>query len=320
VLGVILASCGDKSDQAESTSGPPNTPISAVATLSATAGGRLRLPDGAIVTIPARALSADATVKLVRETCEGVYRSHSFASCLYRVEIQGATPLGRFTIQLPQSRKSPAPCVTESNSDGFRCLADTHAKEQTFTATASKSGQFVVLASANTGTDGRGTDIPFDACGGNAVGNWTLIRGAGTAEQLAGYGSSGATNPFAACSEYDYQVDHPTRMSGSLTFSDDGTWEQKQSIEIKRHELITDDCLSAVGEPCAAECVHADGICDCLWKDFQGDGGGGGAWTQAAGGTLTFDASSPVPYCVSDNTLTIELPSASGPYLMIYGR
>ena len=54
--------------------------------VNAAAGATLLLDDGASVRLPPGALATDAEVSFSRETCDGVYASQRFQSCVYRVD------------------------------------------------------------------------------------------------------------------------------------------------------------------------------------------------------------------------------------------
>ena len=58
--------------------------------VDAAAGATLLLDDGASVRLPPGALATDAEVSFSRETCDGVYASRRFQSCVYRVDAPDA--------------------------------------------------------------------------------------------------------------------------------------------------------------------------------------------------------------------------------------
>jgi hypothetical protein len=175
-------------------------------------------------------------------------------------------------------------------------------------------------AGGSGGADAGTTALPactgFNACGGSIVGTWKL-----PAKVLCGSAGS-ATPPPSSCSANNNLGD--LLQSGTLTFSDSGTWVS--SMTFKGTETLTypASCLSG-GATCAdraannpdagmvGSCVeNTSGICACAYTLDDMSIGGQGTYTTS-GGTLSVVGSDPssMDYCVQSNSLSMYAVNSS---------
>ena len=189
------------------------------------------------------------------------------------------------------------------------------------TSTGGNSGSGGVTGTGGTaaadggpsGVDAGTSTVPacagFNACGGSIVGTWKL-----PGKVLCGSAGSG-THPPSSCTASNNLAD--MTQSGTLTFSDSGTWVS--AITFNGTETVTypASCLDG-GATCAdraattpdagmvGSCVeNTSGLCVCTYTLDNMTLGGQGTYTTA-GGRLSVVGSDPssMNYCVQGNTLS----------------
>lgn len=308
VLGAAACSTGSDSTGALAT-GEQN--VSTI--VQAAIGTTLALEDGTRVVIPAGALESDAEVSLSRETCEGIYAATRFQSCVYRVSAPDAALVGRYTVSIPSRGEAGArtDCAVALTDDGWRCLVDTETSGESSEASASAFTDFAIRASSNDLADDRCTDAPFEPCGGDLLGNWTLTGVCGSMQEVLGVTFSFDNPPYEACDPFDHYMDYPFSIEGSLEFQDDGVLRTLETFQISGHTLVTEECLAEVGEACGDDCVLENGVCDCLSLSSAGQGGSSAEWTPGDSGTF-FYYEQAFEYCVNGDRLTVEFPGYDG--------
>ena len=215
--------------------------------VEAAVGATLALEDGTRVVIPGGALESDAEVSLSRETCEGVYAASRFQSCVYRVSAPDAALVGRYTVSIPSRGNTEArtDCAVALTDDGWRCLVDTEASGESSEASASAFTDFAVRAASDDLADDRCTDVPFEPCGGDLLGDWTLTGACGSMQEVLGVTFSFDSPPYEACDPFDHYMDYPFSIEGSLEFRDDGTLRTLEMFRISGHTLVTEECSGA---------------------------------------------------------------------------
>jgi hypothetical protein len=156
----------------------------------------------------------------------------------------------------------------------------------------------------------------FNACGGSIVGTWKL-----PAKVLCGSAGSATAVP-SSCSPNNNLAD--LLQSGTLTFTDSGTWIS--SMIFKGTETLTypASCLGG-GATCAdraanlpdagmvGSCVeNTSGLCVCTYDLDNTPISGQGTYTTS-GGRLSVVGSDPssMDYCVQGNTLSMYAVNSS---------
>lgn len=278
-------------------------------------GGTIELDDGAWIEFPAGALNQATDVTLRRFDCDGLYQAASFASCRYAVEGPDGALASPYELHIPT--RGPG-CATQQTLDGLSCLWGGESQADGITTLANSFGEFTSWSDdAIIPTDA--CVMPnFAACGGELLGSWTMSAGCGTIAQLTNSSSTGP-NPYANCDPLDYYVGAPFSVSGALAFDDLG-YTVSSGFTIMKHELVTSDCLATIGENCHPDCTLADGICECLFLESEGDGAAGSdVWTTDGAGSVELGSVSH-RYCVDGDTLTVEWGSAPDLYYTVYSR
>jgi hypothetical protein len=213
----------------------------------------------------------------------------------------------------------PQGCADDSGSD-------TGGLETGDSETGEASGTCIVYPKAEATADvflgsgavpGSSCELEVAACGGDAVGNWAL-------ETACGYDYPLPTNPFEMdCPGASHTPMMPTRV-GSLTISDDGTWQLETTV-VYDYEYGADiSCLGAFDcgpdaeslltqDGGTASCSGMGSACFCTVTNaplettvLTGTLGSGGTTLDPAGNQL------PIPFCVEDNVLTLWTLSGSG--------
>jgi hypothetical protein len=320
LLGIVgAAACSMDSDS----SGALVTGEQNVSTIvQAAVGATLALEDGTRVVIPAGVLESDAEVGLSRETCEGVYATTRFKSCVYRVSAPDAALVGRYTVLLPSRGETgvPTDCAVALTDDGWRCLVDTETSDEAAEASASAFTDFAIRASSDDLADDRCTDVPFEPCGGDLLGNWTLMGTCGSMQEVLGVTFSFDSSPYEACDPFDHYMDYPFSIEGALEFHDDGVLRTLEAFQISGHTLVTEECLAEVGEECGDDCILESGVCDCLSLSSAGQGGTSAEWTPGEPGTFRYYEQA-FEYCVNGDRLTVEFPGYGGAtHFRVYER
>lgn len=318
----LLALVGAAACSSESDSGAPTkTGDQRVSMLvDAEAGATLFLEDGASVYVPPGALASDAEVSFSREACDGIYASSRFESCVYRVNAPDAVLNDRILLSLAINSENDAPteCAAALTEDGWRCLVDTEVLDGSSEASASTFTDFTVRASSDDIVDHRCTDVPFEPCGGELEGSWTLTGACGSMEQVTGT-SFTFDDPYEACGPFEHYMDFPFSVDASLEFRSDGTLRTLEDFEIVGHTMVTEDCLAQSGETCPEDCAIDEGVCDCVSLSSVGHRGSDEAWTYGGDGTFIYFEQA-FGYCVQEDRLTVEFPDALGTHLRVYER
>ncbi len=288
--------------------------------VDAQAGATLFLEDGASVYLPPGALDSNAEVSLSREACDGIYSSGRFQSCVYRVKAPDAVLNERFLLSLATSTENDAPteCAAALTEDGWRCLVDTEVLDGSSEASASIFTDFTVRAESDDIVDHRCTDVPFEPCGGELEGSWTLTGACGSMQQVTGAFFT-VGDPYEACGPFEHYLDFPFSLDASLEFRSNGTLRALEDFEIVGHTMVTEECLAQVDESCPEGCTIDDGVCDCITLSSVGHRGSDEPWAYGEAGTYIYFEQAH-GYCVQEDRLTIEFPSQDGSYLRVYDR
>lgn len=290
------------------------------ASVTANASATLLLDDGASLYLPPGAVTTDAEVTFSRETCEGIYASPRFQSCVYRVDTSDIEIEERFVLSLPAREENDAPayCAAALTEDGWRCLVDAEVSEETAEVTASIPSHFTVRALATDVTDQRCTDPAFAPCGGELAGEWVLSRACGSLEEVTG-ASFTLEDPYEDCGPFEHQLDLPFSVNATLEFGSDGMMRTYETFSTTGHLLATELCLEQVGETCGEDCALSEGICDCFYLSAAGGQGLEDPWTYGEPGTFLYLGNT-YGYCVEGDRLKVEFPSPSGTHLRVYER
>lgn len=288
--------------------------------VDAAAGATLLLDDDASVFIPPGALAADAEVSFSRETCDGVYASDRFQSCVYRVAAPGAELNERLRLSLAthDDTDTPTDCAAALTDDGWRCLVDTEVMDGSAEASASMFTDFTVRTEADDIGDQRCTDVPFEPCGGDLAGDWTLRRACGSLREVVGATFS-IDNPYEDCDSVEHYVEYPFSVMATLEFTDGGLMDTYEQFSTTGHTMATEACLTQIGERCGEDCTMKEGICDCVFLSAVGGHGYSDAWTYGEANTFIY-LGEEYAYCVEGERLTLEFPSPAGTHLRVYER
>jgi hypothetical protein len=308
--------------------------------MSAGEGGELRLDDGAILTVPPRALDADGEVTFTRRTCGGVFGSSRFASCLF--EVSSTTRLAQpFSIGLPQRDEASAggACTARQSAPGWPCLAERDTSSVETLAKASAFSLFATRAVVTPTDDMRVIDVPFVPCGGRLEGSWGIVGATGTADQVDSVvWIRRARDPRSACGVGEHLEDKPFTLTGGIVFAPAGQDAKdgrgsatlSEGLAVRRYTITTLACLERIGESCdnadfdnerEGRCVSHDGLCECDAADSGGGFGGGLTWSYAGAGRVNLE-NEQRRYCVEGDRLSLEVTDieSGAPLLKLYQR
>lgn len=293
-------------------------------------GGELTLDDGTTLSVPPGALNSDAEITLVRETCAGVYASRAFPSCRYGVEAPGAELDGEFTLSLPrtQGAAESSACLAAWSDEGFVCLAAADQGSDTVTAPASLLTSFVVMTTLDEVRDPQQVDLPFTPCGGDVIGDWSLVATNGGAFSFTS--ELPELDDYATCDADEHYQSYRSSLEETLSFQEGG-WPTEDPAEVKNHfesnaseenfefKVVTEGCLERVGETCSPDCNNHEGVCECLLPRGGGGGGGETFWWYADETTLAFFTTE-YSYCVEDDMLSLSWTGGDEERVVVYAR
>lgn len=308
--------------------------------MSASEGGELTLDDGAILTVPPRALDADGEVTFTRRTCGGVFGSSRFASCLF--EVNSTTQLAQpFSIGLPERDEASAAgaCTVRQSAPGWPCLAERDTTSVKPLAKASAFSLFATRATVSPMDDMRMMDVSFVPCGGTLEGSWEIVGATGTADQVDSVvWIRRAADPRAACGVGEHLEDKPFTMTGGIVFAPAGQDAKDgrgsatvtEGLEVRSYTITTQACLDRVGKSCdnadfgnehEGRCVPHDDLCECDAFDGGGAFIGGLTWSYAGDGLVNLE-NEQSRYCVEGDRLSLEVTDieSGAPFLKLYQR
>ena len=327
---VVVLICGCTSSKAGDAS-----PMVTSASLKSGEGGALTLDDGASIEISPGALSVDAEVTF-RRTCPAVFEVRGFGGCLYEVSAESARLVKPASISVP-GRGEPANCLLTQTRDGWRCLGDSAGDgDGAATASFARFAAFTTRGEiSGEVADDSCVDLPFTPCGGDIVGEWKLVRACGSREQVTnqhstkpdryescGPGASYSAHPYSVSATFDFTTDPvQEELEGEPTGLKGFAYERTGGGTIWEHELVTEECLSQVGETCNSSVCVSDGlVCECIIQDSTWNSAGGGSY-EIVNGELFLDGDTHASsYCVQGDSLVIQRPHPAGAYQMVYQR
>lgn len=305
---------------------PVAEPASSTAEIVAADGGTLELDDGARVVVPVGALAQDGEVTLER-VCPLIFTITGFGGCRYELRA-GAEVVGRLEVSLPGG-DADATCVLANTEDGWRCVGDSRSSDGGATATVTRTAALTTRSARPDDSlhDDTCTDFAFEPCGGDVLGEWSLVRACGTRKQVTGIYST-KPEPYESCGEDAFYRAYPYTVRGTLSFSDQiaeigGTafgYSRSGGGSMYEHEVVTEECLRSIGESCHELCTSDSGVCECIIEEGGWDSAGGGSYEIRDGALYFDDADTPTEYCVSGDELVIQYNHPDGPYHVIYGR
>jgi hypothetical protein len=329
LCNLILIGC-NSSETTDSVNLPGSDSVAKM--VVADEGGTINLDDGTRLVIPVGALSEDATVILSRKTCSGYLLNDNFGSCLYGVE-SSAILSGRIAIELPGHRPdSEQVCLMAKTDNGWRCLGDSSSNEETqkSQATSSNFTSFAIQtrSSQHQFMHNMGTDYPFIHCGGDIMGEWSLVFAVGTMEQLIGAFSTGPEK-YTNCEPYEFNETKTLFMGENISFSTApiesetyGSFNYQKQFNVYKHSVTTQSCLELYGNQCSSDvCVMESGICSCVINETSGETSGDSYLYLTDSGDISFsEQGDPLQYCVMGNMMAIEFYYSGTPYIMVYER
>jgi len=330
-IAFVLVGCDDPGNATQNNATnnqTPPPPASTSAWVEAAVGGVLALDDGARLELPAGALTTDATVVFSRVTCEGYVRGSDFDGCLYEVALEGAPDAvlhERLVLSLPSAEATPG-CLMGHDEEGWRCQGDWAADTGVVRATATSPGAFVLRSPPKVGTvtPNAGTDLPFEACGGDLIGDWQLALAFGTVAALTGT-ESDLPPGYTDCAPYEHYEGLTFFINENLSVTPGGegdavaTWSTTGGYTVYAHSATTAACLDLHQETCPSSCEQVAGVCGCLIREAAGNGSGGDSLHEDAEGQLTLGGQV-LEYCVLGDTLTVRRVGPLGPTLKMYTR
>ena len=289
-------------------------------------GGTLTLSDGASVTIPAGALPSDSKVVFSRLECPPIFRTSRFGTCPYEVRLESDL-LKRAEVQLP-SEVMDSDCILANTDLGWRCLIDSVNTGGHVNASFETSRQFTTNISAGEVPIGACTDAPFKNCGGDILGSWDLVSACGTRKQLGGSYSEGPAR-YPGCAEGEHYRAEQFAFHETMVFAEggtepgyDGSLTTNGGGSETTHDITTLACMATEGDDCSSPvCETYNGVCECLIDSGEFDTTSGRLWTQdEAGNYFVDDLTTPLEYCVSGDSLTIQFDHPDGKFQKVYSR
>lgn len=309
-LTFSVVACDDASTDGGEEGGPQ--PDSTSGLVTAQDGGAITLADGAGVTIPAGALAADTTITIASTEPSGLPDASALRGLTYEFGPNGTAFLIPVTLALPM------PGTPAAGETAVLSWLDETANEWVDLPSTVAGGKIAAPVQHFTRFIVRFKpgalpgECNFTACGGDAVGTWTLDSACLNSDQ----------NPFAEqCPTATFQIDI-SGATGSLEIVGDGTYSADFHLTGSLSYTLPSACIGPVtdctqlsnaenGSTCAAA-AGGDG-CTCT-SPIQDDGNppDTGTWTASGNEIVTTDSdpgSTPdtSEYCVDGNVLKISM-------------
>ncbi len=313
-LAATLVACDDAATDEGAADGPK--PDSTEALITAATGGAVTLDDGAGVNVPAGALAADTTLTIESTEPAGLPDAAGLRGLLYDFGPNGTTFLMPVALTLP---KPGAPAAGETivlswldeTSNTWVDLPTTVSGD-TVTAPVDHFTRFIVRFRPGA----LPGECEFTACGGDAVGTWTLDSACVDIDD----------NPFAEqCPTATFTIEL-TGATGSLEIGGDASY----TVDFHFTGALSYTLPAACGVPAnCADMSDAENGTTCA----VAAGGDGCTCTQPItddnqvpetgtyttdGNTITTTSSeagstpSVAEYCVDGNVLKVRFSSGSG--------
>jgi hypothetical protein len=173
------------------------------------------------------------------------------------------------------------------------------------------------------GGDGSGERCEFEACGGDIVGTWEVDSACVTIDELP------APSDDPECQ--DFVRDYSAEVSGTITFTADGTTATSLTNTISLDVAVTSACWEAMsgteltsaycdaleaqllagGEFSAAACSFTSGTCLCSLVVPPTTTNETGTYTVDGNELIDQDGEA-AGYCVNDDQLTMKIDNDEG--------
>ncbi|MBN2724404.1 MAG: hypothetical protein JXR95_10070 [Deltaproteobacteria bacterium] len=301
-------------------------PVSVSVFIKSEEGGEITLDDEAKVTIPAGALTQDATIVFSRLTCDGYFRHQAFAGCLYDVKAENTSLAKEYQVQLPV-KKLDAQCISSNSEEGFRCQIDSLISDNSVLGSAAEFTNFTLNATKkfNGITPNYMSDILLQNCGGDIFGEWELLYFIGSDFHIIGVEFTPSTK-YDSCEPYSRFETRTFNLLENLSITPvegesyaNFTWYREYTgYEV---EITTLNCLESVGDECTPNgvCSIEDDFCNCV-KPIYSSGSGDTPLYEVAGGISFYNDGEPIVYCVNEDTLFWYQGTGDQSALSIYKR